>query len=321
MPLRKEGKKPKPVTINCTVGDAGFGDCLAYLVVVDHILKEIPWVKPLIWVPDYLKDFAKHVLPQNANINNFTAAKAGKYNDKILGVSTRLAGQHTPMRIHPIDYAAHMLLDGDLPIKKKNYLRFNPEGIDLSKFNLPEKYVVVSVGATTKTKELPLETMKQIVDYVIEKGYTPVFLGKKYSDGGGKTGAVKANLADIDYTKGLDLTDKTNIMEACAIIAKSKAYVGMEGGLCHLAGFTDVPIISGYSFVDPDKMLPIRNSKQGYNCYPVIPEESLECRYCQTRTPLLYEANYFHCWYGPDDYTCLKQLTFSKWKMQIDKVL
>lgn len=319
MPLREEGKKPKPVTINCVVGDGGMGDILSYLVVVDYMVKEIPWVKPIVWLPDYVVDFAKMVLPETANINTFTEAKTNKYNNKIIGVSTGWNKQHTPMRIHPIDYAAHMLIDGDLPVEKKNYLKFNAEGIDLAKFNLPEKYVIVSVGSTTKTKELPAETLNQIIDYVVTKGYTPVFLGKKFSDGGGRTGGVKANLADVDYTKGLDLTDQTNIVEAAAIISKSKAYIGMEGGLSHLSGFTDVPIVVGYSFVDPDKMMPIRNNQLGYNCYPVKPEESLECRFCQTRTPLLYEANYYYCYY--DDYKCLKQLTFEKWKEQIDKVL
>lgn len=318
MALRPDGKKPRRVTVNCLVTDGGMGDLLGYLTVVDHIIRDIPWIRPLVWVPDYLYKFAVHVLPKGTTIGNFEKA-AKHYNGNLLGISTRWNTQHSPMRMHPIDYAAHVLIDADLEPHQRNYLKFNTEGVDITEFKLPEKYVVISVGATTKTKELPVETMSQIVDYVKDKGYTPVFLGKRYSHGGGNVEGVKANLAAIDYSKGIDLCDKTDLLQAAAILAGSKAYIGMEGGLGHLAGYTDIPIIIGYSFVDPAKMLPIRNNEQGWNCYPVVPESTLVCRFCQTRTPLLYEANFQECYY--DDYVCLKQINFPKWKKQIDKVL
>ena len=319
MPLRKEGKREKPVAINLMIADGGMGDHLCYLVVADYIVKNIYWVKPFIWVPDYLYEFAKNVLPKEAKVNTFTNG-AKYYNEKLLGISTGWSDYgHTPMRIHPIDYAAHRLIDSDLTIEQKNYLRFNPEGIDVSKYKLPEKYVVISVGVTTKTKELPKEVVQQIVDYVIEKGYTPVFLGKSASDLGYEGKAIKANMAEIDYNKGIDLRNQTSLTESAAVIAGAKAIVGMEGGLTHLAGSTDTPIIAGYSIVSPEQMMPIRNYIKGYNVFPVIAEASLECRYCQTKTPLLYSANYYYCYF--DDYKCLKQLTFNKWKQQIDKVL
>lgn len=318
--FRSEGRKPKRVAINVTICDGGLGDLLCYLTVVDYMLKHIPWVDPYIWVPDYLLSFAKHVLPPTAKIGDFTRALK-KYNDKLIGVSTRWNSQHTPMRLHAIDYAAHVLIDADIDPEHRNYIKFNPNGIDIAKYNLPEKYIAISVGSTNKTKELPANVLQKIVDYVKEKGYTPVFLGKKYSAGGGNVEGIKANLAAIDYTSGIDLCDKTDLLEACAVIQGSKTYIGMDGGLSHLAGYTDRPLILGYSFVSPDKMTPIRKGIQGDNCYLVVPEESLACRYCQTRMPLVYEANFLECWYGPEDYTCIKQLTFEKWKEQIDKAL
>jgi ADP-heptose:LPS heptosyltransferase len=314
----RPGEEPKrKVSINCLITDGGMGDLLCHLVTVSYLVKKVKHVDPYIWVPDYLLEFAKNVLPKEAKIYNYTTA-IKKYNNKMIGISTRWAGQHTAMRCHPIDYSNHVLLDTDLPIEQKNYLKFNSEEIDLSKFNLPENYVIMSVGSTAKTKELSPELLNQLADYIIEKGYTPVFIGKSEMNPGSGP-KMLAKLAEVDYTKGIDLTNKTTLTEAAAIISKAKAFVGMEGGMTHLAGFTDVKIVAGYGFVDPTRMMPIRNNLQGYNVFPLVPESTLACRYCQTNMALLYDHDFKNCYY--DDYTCIKQLTFDKWKVQIDKCL
>lgn len=314
----REGTIPKKkVAINVLLAEGGMGDILCYLVTANYIVKELTYIDPYIWVPDYLLEFAKNVLPENTKVYNYTTASK-RYNNKLIGISTNWSGQHTPMRIHPIDFANHVLIDSDLPIEKKNYLKFDDSKVDISKFELPKKYVTISVGSTANTKELPTTTLNQIVDYVIEKGYTPVFIGKSLTlPGAGEE--MKAKIADIDYTRGINLVDKTSIIESTAIIARAKAFVGMEGGLTHLAGFTDVKIVAGYSFVDPDIMMPIRNNKIGYNVFPVVPEESLGCRYCQSNMSLMYEHNFKTCFYK--DYVCLKQLTIEKWKEQINNAL
>lgn len=318
MNFGRDGKYPKSTYLNVLVADGGMGDHLCYLVVVDYLVKNIPWIKPLVWVPDYLYDFAKNVLPEGTRVFNFTTA-AKKYKPEIGGISTQWNNRHSPMRIHPIDYGAHIMLDIELELKDKNYLKFDASKIDVSSFNLPEKYVCISVGMTTYTKALPTDVTNQIVDYVISKGYTPVFLGKESSDVGGNTGKIQAIMAPIDYSKGVDLRNKTSLCESAAILDRSSGVIGMEGGLIHLAGFTQIPIIASYTIVSPEQMMPIRNGQKGWNVYAVVPEESLSCRFCQTKTPLLFEANYGKCYF--DDYKCIKQLTFDKWKDQIDKCL
>lgn len=318
--LRKKGKQAKKSIINVLICDGGAGDHLCYLVVADWMIKNIPWITPLIWVPDYLYDFAKNVLPKEAKVYDFTHAQK-YYNPAIGTVTTQWNNRHTPMRMHPIDYAAHIMPDVQLEMHEKNYLKFNPEGTDITRFNLPKKFIVLSVGVTTKTKELPATVITEIVDYIIECGYTPVFLGKENSAVGVDGAMIKATMAQIDYSKGIDLRNQTSLCESAAIIGKAKMIIGMEGGLMHLAGFTDTPLVISYTFVDPKRMLPIRNNEQGYKCFVVQPDESLECRFCQTRTPLLFDHNFTECFYGPNDYTCIKQLTFDKWRKQIDNVL
>lgn len=324
--FRKNGEPKHKVAINLLLDGGGMGDLLCYLITVDYIVKEVKYVDPLIWVPDYLLEFAKNVLPPEAKVYNYTTASK-HYNDKLIGISTRWSSQHTAQASHPTDYANHVMIDRDLPIEKKNYLRFNNVGIDLTRFNLPEKYIVISVGSTAKPKELSPQLYNQLVEYIVEKGYTPVFLGKSESKlGEGKRisdefAVVKAKIAEINYIGGIDLVNKTSLVESAAIISKAKAFVGMDGGLLHLAGFTDTKVIGGYTFVNPDVMGIVRNNKRNDGVYLVTPEESLACRYCQTNIPLLYNHDFRFCYYGEDDYSCKKQLTFDKWKDKIDEAL
>ncbi len=321
----REGKGPThKVSINILLADGGMGDLLCSLITVDYIIREVKHVDPFIWTPDYLLEFARNVLPQEAKVYDFTTASK-HYNDKLIGISTRWSSQHTAQAVHPTDYSNHMLIDRDLPIEKKNYLKFNNEGIDLTRFNLPEKYIVLSVGSTAAPKELSPQTYNEIVEYIVDKGYTPVFLGKSESSlGEGKRidkkfQIAKAKIAEINYIGGIDLVNKTSLTESAAIISKATAFIGIDGGLLHLAGFTDTKIIGGYTFVDPDVMGIVRNNKRNDGVYLVVPEASLECRYCQTNIPLLYNHDFRDCFY--DDFQCKSQLKFNKWKEQIDKCL
>lgn len=314
----RENELPKRRTaINVLLTGGGMGDLLCYLVTTNYMVTELKHVDPLIWVPDYLLDFAKNVLPKEAKVYNYTTALK-KYNNEMTGVTTEWKGLHSARSIHPIDYANHMLIDNDLPMEKKNYLKFDNSNIDISQFNLPEKYVCISTGSTAKTKELPITILNQITDYVIEKGYVPVFIGKAVIEAGAGP-KMTASLAEIDYYKGINLTNKCSLIETAAIITKSTGYIGVEGGLTHLAGFTDVPMVVGYTFADPARMSPIRNNQHGYNMHYVLPDESLKCKYCVSRVSLLYNHDFKNCMY--DDYLCVKQLTIDKWKRQLDKIL
>lgn len=304
--------------VNFLVQTAGMGDTICALVPIIYTTQNVPYINPLVWVPDNILELAKHVLPNKLTIRSYTEAHK-KYNDALTGVSNSWDKGQTAMRRHPIQHAYHCMLDLDPTIEQQNYPKIDVNYSDLTKFNLPEKYVVIPLGATAKPKELHPLVIEQIVSYVRQKGYQVVFLGKRIVDTGYKGKEITSNLADIDLSKGIDLTEKTTLMEAACIIGKSKAIIGMEGGLIHLAGCTEVPIIASYTFVSPDIMMPIRENKKGYNVYPVVPDESLECRFCQNQWVLMFDHDFRACYYK--DYKCTLQITFEKFKEQIDKVL
>lgn len=306
-------------TVNCLISDGGVGDLLASLMSVNYILENCPWINLLIWVPDYMKDFAKHVLKSNAVIRNYTEAQ-DKYEEDRLGITTKWNSQHTPMRTNAVKYSYHMLCDFSPTIEQMSYLKIDSTKINLKKFKLPNKIVAIQGAYVEQVKTMPEKTFNGIVDYVIERGYTPVFLGKtELKTGMDDTKILSKISSGYNLKHGINLLNKTSLLESAAIIQQSKAFISMDSGLTHLAGFTDTPMVVGYTFASPDQLMVIRDGIQGKNVYPVIPDESLGCRFCQTNLTLYYNHDFRDCLYT--DFLCVKQMTSEKFIKELDKIL
>src|SRR4051812_28555053 len=116
----RDNKYPNiKTTVNCTLTDGGVGDLLCYLVAVNYILKTLPWINLLIWVPDYLVDLTKNVLlKENNTVRGYSKAKT-KYNSKLPGLTTKWDSRTSPMRTHPVDYAFQVLVDKAVDISEK----------------------------------------------------------------------------------------------------------------------------------------------------------------------------------------------------------
>lgn len=315
---RIDAFKPKPKTINCILMDGGLGDHMASLVAIDYILKNYTWLRVLIWVPDYLLDFAKHVLPKNSVINNYSNMSR-HYDNKKPTKTTAWDGITSPMKIHCLDYAFLKLCDENPSVDQKNYLQINPSKILINKFYVPDKYVVITTGYTAEVREFPAASVNGVVSYVKSKGYDVVFLGQT-STKTGSTHTIRGKFDEsIDFTQGVNLIDKTSLLEAARIMHGASAVIGVDNGLLHLAGCTQIPIVGGFTTVSPELRMPVRNNILGHNYYPVEPDESLPCRFCQVKTNFLYDHNYVNCMYK--DNLCTKQMTAEKFIAQLEKFL
>lgn len=305
--FRNKDDIPKTkITINALIAEAGMGDLLCSLPALNYIQTNCPWVNLLIWCPDYLVSFFKHVLPSKSIIRGFTEA-AKKYDNTKYGVSTKweISGvkrQFTPMKTHPVQYSYQVLADYQPTIEEMSYLKIKPDEIDISQFNLPEKFVILPAASTERVKTIPKETIDQLSNYVISKGYTPVYLGKTENETGLEDMTYKADAQDYDFSKGINLLNQTNILESAAIVSKAKLFLGIDSGLAHLAGFTDTPLVIYYSFVKASKMMPIRDGIFGQNIYPI--ETSLGCGGCQSKWVHL-EHDFRSCFY--QDYKCVSK--------------
>lgn len=316
----RDTKKPvdKSITINVLIADGGMGDLVGAIPALRYLVATQTWINPLIWCPDYMVDFAKHFLPKGTSVRGYSEAKT-KFNDKLVGITTQWRAHKTPMRTHQVDYGYMALLDR-IPYnnEERSSPRVRAAEVPLDHFNLPVKYVVIPGAATEIVKTMPVDTANQIVDYVKSKGYEVVFIGQEKTDNGVASGTAKT--LQIDFSKGLNLINKTNLLELAAIIDGSAAFIGMDGGPLHVAGYTQAKIVAGFTFASPNHILPIRDGVPGKDCYPVVPDEKkIPCRFCQTNWSLLYNHDFRNCLYK--DYACTAQMTFDKFKVEIDKVL
>lgn len=276
-----QDKKRKEVTLILT--DGGMGDFIAELVAVDWSVKNFPELLHHIFIPDYLFNFAQHVVHSNCIIYPFSEEKEN-FNKAFPARTTQwLTLSPTCIRTDALTYGFLTLTDRLPPVSAQHYLQIRPEEIDVTRFDLPEKYVCIQAAAAEPVKEMRQDTFDAVSDYVISRGYVPVYMGKENSETGYKDFAVKAKPFKGDVSKGINLLNKTNVLESAAIIAGSKCFIGMEGGLVHLAGCTDITIVAGFTLGDPATHAgPIRFGSRSYKMHAVEPDKDIPNRYFQT---------------------------------------
>ncbi len=299
--MRKHVKK-EPRRVNFILMDGGLGDHMGSLVVIDYTIKTYPWITPLVWVPNYLLEISKHLLPKGTHVKDYSSMPKN-YNPHMTTKTTKWDGITSPMKLHTVDYAFMKLVDENPAISKKNYLKIKPELIDISKFNLSDKYIVITSGYTAKVREFPAKHINEIAKYAKSNGYEVVFLGQTKTETGSKH-IIEGNFdKDVDFSVGWNLIDKTSLLEAAKIMHNSKAVIGVDNGLLHVAGCTDTAIVGGFTNVSPSIRMPIRNDVLGWNYYPVVPAESIGCCHCQQNTNFLYGHDYKQCVFKDNDCT------------------
>lgn len=223
-------------------------------------------------------------------------------------------------RIHPLrmalwDYASIKLFNRVFNHKDISYPKLKLHDVNTLYFGLPEKYATIIVNHSAANRKIDPSVFNAISDYLTQKGIKPVFIGKSKCDFQTLNVAYKRDNS-IDMTKGLDLTDKTTVMEAADIMSRAKFVLGVDGGLMHLAGMTEAKIVGAYTTVAPELRMPIRNGIMGYNCFPVVPDVS--CSFCSNKFQI--EGHDFNNCLRMDN-KCAKELTFDKFKVAIDAAL
>lgn len=313
--------KPLITYINVLIDSGGLGDLIAALPVFRFIYNNHPHVKMYVWMPDFFYPFAKSCLKGTED-----RILIGKWSQ---GAKDFKSGYHTisfrnnpytNLAQHMTEHAFHLICN-TVPsdFNDYNYLKPDLSKADVVKFNLPNDYIVITTGYTAAVRQLMPNHINVISQYCLSKGYTPVYLGK-YDTPTGLTHVIKGTFdTEIDYTAGINLIDKTDLFQATLICANAKAVVGLDNGILHLAGCTDVPIVGGFTTVKPEHRMPYRNGVKGLNYRPVVPPESLKCRFCQSCWTFSYDQDFTKCRY--DDYQCLTDLNAELYIKELDEII
>jgi hypothetical protein len=216
----------------------------------------------------------------------------------------------TPAKMSLSYYASIGLLGEILDKNKYNYLPL-PE-VDITKFNIDfAKAVILVVSYRDINRSIPNAELLKIAEYVKERGYTPVYIGRT-QDGAWKDRAPVSPFVAPSY--GVDLRNQTSILELASMMSNSIAVCGVDSGPIHLAGTTPTTIIAGYTNVDWRYRVPSRRNGRTV----VIEPDPIDCRYCSSRWAKDY-YDFLNCYYGHNN--CVKTLRAEKYINALETVL
>ncbi len=317
-----------PMKLNFIFINGGLGDYICWIPAIQWLASQATWIEGGLIMPTYLKELAAYFMKPYPKWS-FTDYK---------NLDELPKAHETPFR-GPVELSreslnatgAHLLTCGWVYFTNKEkapegwdyYPHFDQE--DLNKIKLPEevrglapkRYAVITTGMTTNSRKVPHGAWNPVIEHVRSKGLTPVFLGKGVVETGNPRNIHTKWDPDVRYDLGVDLRDKTTLMQAAAVMSNAAFVVGHDNGLLHLAGCTDVPIIFGYNLALPEHREPRRRVGKVYNV--VLSDKELACYGCQSKNNFMIGYNFRECFYG--DLACQKMLFENgaeRWTKQID---
>jgi SAM-dependent methyltransferase len=178
-----------------------------------------------------------------------------------------------PFNIHLQDYASFNCCSAMLRPEHKNIPLASPDLLPDNPYK-GTKYAIVSPTYMLKSRCMSPKIFNELKLYVKDTlGLDLIVLGGDTSPHRTISGEEEYDFSDCTY-----LVNKTSLLESLSIIKDAEFLVTMDSGLVYLAAMTDVPIVAGYTIVDPFYRLPWRHNELGWNCAAVEPRN--DCKYC-----------------------------------------
>lgn len=321
-----------PIKLNFLFMNGGMGDYLTWLRPIQWLCERATWIEGTVICPTYFKEIMDYFLKP------FPTWRYADYP----AIDSIPNFKDVPFR-GPVELAreslnatgAHLATCGwvyftnkeKAPLGYENYAQFERKFLESIEFPREAgslntgKYAVLTTGITTDSRQVPDGAWNPIISHLKSHGLTIVFLGKNEMQTGNASTVMTRWVEGIDYSTGIDLRDKTSLLEAAAIMHKAAVVVGHDNGLLHLAGCTpDVPIVFGYNIASPEHRRPLRAMGNVFDV--VLTKKELTCIHCQSNTNFVIGYNFKQCFYK--DLECMKLLFEnggSRWKSQIDEAL
>jgi hypothetical protein len=320
-----------PLSMSFIFINGGMGDYLTWSTAVEWLASEATWIHGTWIVPTYFKEFAQYILrdyPDWVFKDYSELNEIPKVNDMPFRGPVELSRESLNAT------GAHLLTCGWVYFTNKEKA---PDGwdrypilkqADLDKIELPleakplkaKQYAVITTGITTNSRVVPPGAWNYIIEYVKARGLTPVFIGKETVITGNARNIHTRFGNEIHFDQGVDLRNKTSLMQAAAVMSRAAVVIGHDNGLLHLAGCTEVPIVFGYNLASPEHRQPKRAIGKVYNVH-LAPGE-LGCNFCQSKFNFVIGYNFRECFHK--DLACMTMLFANgaeRWKRKIDEAL
>jgi hypothetical protein len=190
---------------------------------------------------------------------------------------------------HLVENSFRSVYGDTVDIKYKNYVRYN--GIKSPNYDFINKeHVIINISYVANNRKIQDLLLEKIVNLIIREGLIPVFVGT-----GMWYAKNQIEFNNIYRTAGLDLTNKTTLLDLLHMLSKARLLISADSGTVHLAGMTDIPIFCVYTTADPLLRLPIRNNILGYKCEYVVPKHPCFCNTGKFTFPILVKRLKYNC--------------------------
>ena len=323
---RPESKLPiYPANFVLTGG--GLGDYICHMTAFKWLAETQPHVEGRLFCAQPFLDVAKYIMKDYEHWSVYDPANVEQVIKKfeMLLTPAQYIKYIDAVGSHLLDLGFKYYAKLDAPPKDYNYM------VDLSEYKsgkdwgLPEKYAVLTPGYTTEVRMMRGKYLNELSQYLKEKDITPVYLGKKDFTVSGKNHQVAPHYKgyfseDFDPSLGIDLREKTTLLECVEIIGGAQMILGVDNGLLHFAGCTTTPIVFGHTITEPRHREVRRRDGEVINI--VISKNHLPCSGCQSNMRFIPFHDFKHCLYG--DRACIDMLFGNNcvtWKRAIDHIL
>lgn len=128
--------------------------------------------------------------------------------------------------------------------------------------NLPNDYICLHVANTWPSRTYSDKNWQRLIDLLNLRNIPVVLIGKNSHETGFYN--VDKPTKNLNFTIGIDLTNKLDISQCWHVINKAKYFITMDSGLLHLAGTTDTHIIQLGSSINNKLRAPFRKNSQEY---------------------------------------------------------
>lgn len=307
--------------INIVFTDGGLGDYINQMSAIEWMANENPHLTGTLFVLSPFDDVARYILRDSPHWSITTITS----NSFEVGVGELLINPATfhkyscAVGTHLLDLGFMYYANMNPPPDTYNRLPDLSDYVSGKDWKLPENYAVFTPGYTVKLRSIHPQAFNTMVKHTIAKGITPVFLGKRDFAGAGqfvnKDYHTKID-GKIDLNKGIDLRERTTLLESVEIMKNARFVCGIDNGLLHFAGCTDVPIIFGFNVTTINHRVIRRPLGTTINL--TVKESSLPCIGCQSRTRFLIGHDYKNCMYN--DIKCLDILYQNNAEIWIDSI-
>jgi len=308
----REGTKVPCFPMNFTLADGGMGDYICWTAALIWNAENLPFIEGRVFAPNFFIEFVRRALKPYPKWKVFLAERIQEHyenNSLILGPGINGHQQLlNAVGTHLLDLGFAYFCNMSPPpsvAEGYHYPEFDFPASTLPREVRGKRYVCLTPGGTTPTRKVPGEYWNPLIDWLLSRDITPVFLGK--------ANMTKEHTAifpeGTDYAKGIDLRNQTTTLEAAAIMQHAVATVGLDNGLLHLAACVPSNIVFGYNIAAPSQRRPVRRLP-GKIIDITVSKSELACIHCQTNMKQQNLINFRNCFYG--DGLCMDLLWQNK---------